>query len=29
MRGIASENRIPLDWFEAIVGYRPVDPAAT
>jgi alkylation response protein AidB-like acyl-CoA dehydrogenase len=27
MRGIASENRIPLDWFDAIVSYQPVQPA--
>jgi acyl-CoA dehydrogenase len=26
MRGIASENRIPLDWFDAIVSYAPVSP---
>jgi alkylation response protein AidB-like acyl-CoA dehydrogenase len=28
MRGIASENRIPLDHFEAIVGYGAVSPAS-
>jgi hypothetical protein len=28
MRGIASENRIPLDHFDAIVSYAPVLPGA-
>jgi acyl-CoA dehydrogenase len=27
MRGIASENRIPLDHFEAIVGFGSVAPS--
>jgi acyl-CoA dehydrogenase len=27
MRGIASENRIPLDHFEEVVGYQPIHPA--
>jgi acyl-CoA dehydrogenase len=28
MRGIASENRIPLDWFDAIVSYQTVAPGS-
>jgi alkylation response protein AidB-like acyl-CoA dehydrogenase len=27
MRGIATENRIPLDFFDAIVSFQPVPPA--